>query len=186
MKKGKMVCLVALLLAVMVVFAGCELDSNTQDKLNTVKVSRKMAANQSTPTDIEYSLARYNLIRRAYFMAGYFEKARNLPCEVEKPLGYIYLFLEGVGCVLCDTVDGITTSMRSYLTPDTDYPNKTGADWLADVDGTYGDNPDGIFYFDASGMYHEWTGLYYYSDTYYDINDPIIQVKMQNEMEAAK
>ena len=119
-------------------------------------------------------------------MAGEFEKAATLECEVEKPKGYIYLFVEGVGCVLVDSVDGIVTSQRSYLTPDSDYYSTSStARWLADVDGTYGENPDGIFYFDLNGEYHEWTGLYYYSETYYAIDNPIIKI-VEGEFEAAE
>jgi hypothetical protein len=118
-------------------------------------------------------------------MAGEFEKAANLECAIEKPKAYIYPFVEGVGCVLVDSVDGIVTSMRSYLTPDSEYYTSSSiSDWLADVDGTYGENSDGIFYFDLNGEYHEWTGLYYYSETYYEINDPVITI-VSGEFESA-
>ena len=165
-----------------ILFCGCEPNSSRVDTQKTIELGNKLAENQPTPTDIEYSLARYNLIRRLYYVNGQVEKAKNLPCELQKPLGYIYLFVEGVGCVVCDTVDGMVSPMQSYLTPDSEYYEYSGSyrnNWLPDVDGTYGENCEGIFYFDAQGGYHEWTGRYYYSETYYPIDDPIINIVVE-------
>ena len=104
------------------------------------------------------------------------DKARTLPCELEKPLGYIYFFLEGVGCVAQYTVDGQITSLQTYLTPDSEkYATSSYAEWLADVDGTYGENQEGIFFFTVDGNYVEWNGLYHYSDIYYPIDDPVLK-----------
>ena len=166
----KIVAFLMVAVCLIICLTGC--DSNYQDMANTIVVSQTMAERQPTPTDITYSLSRYNLIRRAYVQSGNEEKARNLPCEVEKEIAYIYLFVDGAGCVKRDTVDGIPTSMRSYLTPDSQ--SIASGSWLADVDGTYGDNPDGIFYFDADGEYHEWVGEYYFSKNYYDIPNPYL------------
>jgi hypothetical protein len=33
----------------------------------------------------------------------------------------------------------------------------------ADLDGTYGDNATGIFWFTPDGVYQEWSGMYFYS-----------------------
>ena len=63
-------------------------------------------SNQPTPTDIDYSLERYNLIRRTYWVNGQREKANSLPCQVEKPLGYIVLFAESGAVVSSFVVDG--------------------------------------------------------------------------------
>lgn len=167
---GKFIVFLMIGACLIVTLTGC--DSNYQDMVNTIEVSKTMADRQPTPTDITYSLSRYNLIRRAYVQSGDEEKARNLPCEVHKEQAYIYLFVDGVGCVKRDTVDGIPTSMRSYLTPDS--AGVASGSWLADVDGTYGENPDGIFYFDADGEYHEWLGEYYYSKDYFDIPNPYL------------
>lgn len=53
------------------------------------------------------------------------------------------------------------------------YSNK----WLADVDGSYGTNNNGIFFFTPDGKYVEWTGTYLYSDIPFEIEDPIIKIK---------
>ena len=135
MKNWKRIILAVTLVAMMVTLSACS-DANQHDRNTTEQIARTMAERQPTPSDITYSLSRYNLIRRTYYLAGEFEKAKNLPCEVRKPLGYIYLFVEGVGCVLTDSVDGIVTSMRSYLTPDSEYYSAGSGlvDWLADID----------------------------------------------------
>ena len=169
------------IILVLVIFTsflcGCELSGSYQDQVSTRDVANTLQANQPTPTDIEYSLQRYNLIRRAYWINGMREKARSLPCEVEKPLGYIYLFLEGVGCIAQYTVDGQITFLRTYLTPDSTYYSVGGgvSNWLADIDGTYGDNDEGIFFFTVDGNYVQWNGLYHYSDIYYKIDDPVLK-----------
>lgn len=174
----KILALVALLLVSVFLLTSCT-DANYADRQATLAVSKTMAENQPTPTDITYSLQRYNLIRRAYWMNGMEEKARALPCEVNKPLGYIYLFLEGVGCVAQYAVDGQITSLNAYLTPDTTYPNSTDSRWLADVDGTYGENQNGIFFFTTDGEYKEWNGLYHYSSTYYDIGEVMLKISTE-------
>ena len=178
MSRFKKITAIVLVITVALLITGCT-SQNYQDIMETKRISENLVSKYPTPNDITTSLSRYNLIRRAYFLAGQIDKARNLPCDVEKPLGYRYLFVEGVGCIACDSVDGVVTSMRSYLTPDSTYYSGSSVNWVADVDGTYGENPDGIFWFDANGMYHEWTGLYYYSDTYYELDDPILSIVVE-------
>ena len=95
-----------------------------------------LAENQPTPNDIDYSLERYNLIRRTYWVNGQREKAVNLPCPVIKPFGYIVLFTENGGIVGTFVVDGKVSSLNSFLTPDSEYysSGSTHNDWLPDVD----------------------------------------------------
>lgn len=153
------------------------------DIQDTQKVSNNLATNQPTPTDIDYSLERYNLIKRAYWVNGQREKANTLPCQIEKPLGYIVLFTESGSVVGSFIVDGKVSSLNSYLTPDSEYyelvyggtyerENK----WLADVDGSYGENDTGIFFFTPDGKYIEWTGTYLYSDIPFVVEDPVLKV----------
>ena len=153
------------------------------DVNNTINVADELASNQSTPTDINYSLERYNLIRRAYWVNGQREKANTLICEIEKPLGYIVLFTESGSTVGRFIVDGKVSSLNSYLTPDSEYYELCyGGDfakenrWLADVDGSYGENDSGIFFFTPDGKYIEWTGTYLYSDIPFEVSDPIVKV----------
>lgn len=169
---------------VAVLMTGCELgtDYSEQDTLKTMENADKLQHNQPTPTDIDYSLERYNLIRRAYWVNGQREKAMALPCEVEKPLGYIVLFTEGGGVVGRFVVDGKVSSLNSFLTPDSEYYENGDYrnNWLADVDGSYGENDAGIFFFTPDGRYIEWTGIYLYSDIPFEVDDPIIKFEGAN------
>lgn len=157
----------------------CETSGSRQDIYTTQENANNIQENQPTPADLEYSLERYNLIRRAYWVNGQREKALSLPCEIERPLGYIVLFTEGGGVVGRYVVDGKVTSLNSYLTPDSE-AYTTGAsrtiNWLADVDGSYGENDQGIFFFTPDGKYIEWTGIYLYSDIPFEVTTPTIVV----------
>lgn len=178
------------------VFTGCtstpiSTTGSQTDKANTMEIANELQTNQPTPTDIDYSLERYNLIRRTYWVNGQREKANALPCEIEKPLGYIVLFGESGVVVGSFVVDGKVSSLNSFLTPDSEYYEKytggyeegTGSindrysnKWLADVDGSYGENDNGIFFFTPDGKYIEWTGTYLYSDIPFEVSDPVLKV----------
>lgn len=184
----------ALLLSIFL-FAGCEdiQDSQTEvDKNVTLDIANKLSANQPTPTDIEYSLERYNLIKRAYWVNGQREKALALPSPVDRPLGYIVLFSAGapVGRFV---VDGKVSSLNSFLSPDSEFYEKDDTyrsgetktsksvedfsnKWLADVDGSYGENDSGIFFFTTDGKYLEWNDTYLYSDIPFEIANPVLTV----------
>ena len=171
------VLMLGMLLSVCCIFTACleNTDASYQDNRNTLKNADNLQAAQPTPTDISYSLERYNLIRRAYWVNGQREKANALPCEVVKPLGYIVLF-SGNTVVGNFVVDGKVSSLNSYLTPDSIYPGSTSCEWLADVDGSYGTNDNGIFFFTPDGKYIEWTGTYLYSDIPFEVVDPVLKI----------
>lgn len=167
-------------MAMMFCFVGCdyEVSGSKQDVNNTINAANTIQSNQPTPTDISYSLERYNLIRRAYWVNGQREKANAIPCEVEKPLGYIVLFT-GNTVVGNFVVDGKVSSLNSYLTPDSAYYSSgytERTDWLADVDGSYGSNDNGIFFFTPDGKYIEWSGTYLYSDIPFEVEAPILTI----------
>lgn len=180
--------LITVLIAVAVILTGCaETKTETQkDIKTTLQIGDRLSKNQSTPKDIDYSLERYNLIRRTYWVNGQREKANTLICEVEKPLGYIALFLDNGACVGRFVVDGKVTSLNSFLTPSSDYEAReyyagSGKSVysieLPDVDGSYGENDGGIFFFTPDGKYIEWTGTYLYSDIPFQVKDTVITYK---------
>lgn len=186
----KVLCIIVafvLTLSICFLFVGCsEVISGTkQDTQNTIENANKMQMNQPTPTDIDYSLERYNLIRRTYWVNGNREKANALPCEVEKPLGYIVLFSGNV-VVGNFVVDGKVSSLNSFLTPDSQwYEASVGSgiiknEWLADVDGSYGENDSGIFFFTPDGKYIEWSGDYLYSDIPFIVDSPVLNIGGEN------
>lgn len=163
---------------------GCEEVSQAgarHDVSITMEVTDDLLSNQPTPKDISYSLERYNLTRRAYWVNGQREKANSLVCKVQKPLGYIVLF-SGSTIVGNFVVDGKVSSLNSYLTPDSEYYEYSAGDvarinhWLADVDGSYGENDSGIFFFTTDGKYIEWTGTYLYSDIPFIVDNPVLSI----------
>lgn len=192
--KKILISLVTILVIVFLVLncTGCTEErkpSNTrQDVNNTLNVGNQMVQNQPTPTDINYSLERYNLIRRAYWVNGQREKAIALPCEITKPLGYVVLFTESGNVIGQFTVDGKVTYLDTWLTPDSEYyeqacnssssthnsGNNHQNEWLPDVDGCYGPKQDGIFFFTTDGKYIEWTGTYLYSDIPFSIDNTVL------------
>ena len=191
----KIFLLIPIMILGVILLTGCsgETTSTKEDIESTLDVGNKLAESQPTPTDIDYSLERYNLIRRAYWVNGQREKANTLICEIEKPLGYIALFLDNGACVGKFIVDGKVSSLNSFLTPDSEYYEKdisyssgindaTWADrysnkWLPDIDGSYGENDTGIFFFTPDGKYVEWTGIYLYSDIPFEIEDTVVTYK---------
>ena len=170
------------MLFIVLSMAGCaEASGSYADTMNTKEAADRLQTNQPTPTDIEYSLERYNLTRRAYWVNGQREKANAMACPISKPLGYVILLTESGSVVGKFTVDGKVSSLNSFLTPDSEYYEyNTGAtqtclnDWLADVDGSYGENDNGIFFFTPDGKYVEWSGIYLYSDIPFEVEAPVV------------
>lgn len=178
--------IICMILAIVMVFSLAACGEATtigtrMDMENTIQVASNLQTNQPTPSDINYSLERYNLIRRAYWVNGQREKANALVCEIVKPLGYIALFTESGAVVGTFIVDGKVSSLNSFLTPDSEYYEYSAGEystknsWIADVDGSYGENDNGIFFFTPDGKYVEWTGTYLYSDIPFEVNDPVIK-----------
>lgn len=172
--------IITLLMVITMIFSlsACgEPSGQHQDMVSTLDTVSDLQERQPTPTDLDFSLERYNLIRRAYWVNGQREKAAAVVCQVEKPLGYIVLFTESGSVVGRFVVDGKVSSLNSYLTPDSEaYSSKYRLDWVADVDGSYGENDAGIFFFTPDGKYVEWTGTYLYSDIPFEVDDPVVKV----------
>lgn len=106
-KVVKIILALILLIAVCVYATGCEyneyeMNGTRADTAAQMEVADALASTQKTPTDIDYSLERYNLIRRAYWVNGQREKANALICGVEKPLSFrTFLPLIGMPPGLC-------------------------------------------------------------------------------------
>lgn len=194
MKKNKLIVIISVLAVLSIVLCGCSYLDETPAQVGGTKadtqaqkaVADNLASHQATPTDIDYSLERYNLIRRAYWVNGQREKANMLVCEIEKPLGYIVLF-SGTTLVSKFVVDGKVSSLNSFLTPsNVDSVKNYGKDVgvttitteMADVDGSYGENDSGIFFFTPDGRYIEWTGTYLYSDIPFEVSNPIVRYEV--------
>lgn len=176
---NKIKAIFATILVSLSLFSACDKTSSRADSSNTLVIGDILQGSQPTPTDIQYSLERFNLIRRAYWVNGLREKAMSVTIPVQRPLGYVVLLSDSGAVVGRFVVDGKVSSLQNYLTPISEWyegPDKLGAnEWLVDTDGTYGDNPEGIFFFTNDGKYLEWTGNYLFSDIPFDVSDPIIK-----------
>ena len=179
--------LLVMIVALASVLCACEEQPSAtkQNEKDTQVATETILSNQKTPTDINFSLERYNLIKRAYWVNGEREKAEQVPCNVQKPIGYITLIV-GNTILAQYTVDGKLSSLNSYLSADSQWYEGHSSwdisnDWLADVDGSYGTNVNGVFWFDCNGNYHEWNGQYHYSDIPLTIDDPTIHIAAGGE-----
>lgn len=187
---ARIIMIIVLIMIIVSICTGCDIDdtyaqNSKSDVKNTLQIGNKLVENQPTPTDIDYSLERYNLIKRAYWVNGMRDKARSLPTPIaDMPLGYIVLLTESGSVVGRFVVDGKVTSLNSFLTPDSEYYEQeyghegwsNGNKWLPDIDGSYGENDEGIFFFTTDGKYIEWTGIYLYSDIPFEVSNPIVKV----------
>lgn len=111
---------------------------------------------------ITNSLERVNVAKRAQLF--------------DSPDKTSYIYLISYGKVMAFyTVKGKVSSLQSYMVP-TDklvYGDGTPCHYSSDncytiaapdIDGTYGDNDPGIFFFTTEGAYVEWHGDYMMSD----------------------
>ncbi len=185
--KKLLVLVFVLLLSLTLVSCNVVTPSSTEDDIqSTFDIGDQLSENQPTPTDIDYSLERLNLIARAYWVNGQRDKALNVlaTSPVSLPLGYIVLFTDLGVPIASFNVQGKVSSLNSYLTPDYWYQDgfDLGEGWgdaqveMPDVDGSYGSNAEGIFFFTVDGKYIEWTGTYLYSDMFISIDDPVLNI----------
>ena len=71
---------------------------------------------------------------------------------------------------------------NSFLTPsaEDEYISSGGVKTieLPDIDGSYGENDNGIFFFTTDGKYVEWTGTYLYSDIPMQVDAPVVNYEV--------
>lgn len=77
----KKILTVIISLIILVLMSACgitAISGSREDVKSTIEIVNRLQTNQPTPTDIDYSLERYNLIRRTYWVNGQREKANSL------------------------------------------------------------------------------------------------------------
>lgn len=138
------------------------------------------------PTDTPYSIYRFNLIRRHYWINGEMERAMSMVFPGPSlPLGYVVLLAPNGGVVGSFPVQGSVTSLGYSLVPYSEYferflTNGTRNRWLANPGGVYGTNNEGVFWFTPDGRYMEWNGTYLFSDIPFTVNDPVLNIQIQD------
>jgi len=146
---------------------GCEATTTTgksaKVEMEQTEINQQRLATAQPPPQIKVSLERKNLIERLSRL------------NKEDGIGYVYLLSKGGSVMAFYTVRGKVSSLNSWLTTPEQVTtvcqnNPSGPDCAQhvlpspDFDGSYGKNPEGIFFFTTSNALVEWSGDYMYSD----------------------
>lgn len=134
---------------------------------------------QSAPIPVlPISQERNNLVKRATRI------------NVQNLSSCVILFTPSGAVVGKFAVNGKVSSLNSYLLPGDQYLDDPNGSMDAgsvvieapDIDGAYGKNADGVFFFDAvTDAYIEWGGPYFWSDQCLDTTAAPILVQATNE-----
>lgn len=144
-----------------VLLLGCAAEvgrpSSQQVERSTTESNQQRLATAIPLPKLQTSLERKNLARRLERL------------NTENLVSYIYLVSQTGKVMAFYTVDGKVTSLNAYLTADYIQrgeccDGRVIETQLPDLDGAYGKNPDGIFFFTTEGVYVEWFGEYLWSD----------------------
>lgn len=161
---------------------GGDLDtgSTTKTEMEQTESNHRKLVASTPPPQFDHSLERENLVRRL--------KALN----VQNKTSYIYLLSLDGSVVANYVVKGKVSSLNSALTTPEQVvaiPRRTGNERTyhvlpsPDFDGSYGNNPEGIFFFTADDTYVEWSGTYLLADKPLKITSP---VKLQANIDLEK
>lgn len=148
-------------------FVGCIEEAPAQPSSAQIEMRQNEQSQQklikSVPIPkVNTSLERKNLVRRI-------EKINQ-----ENMISYIYLISYGK-IMAYYTVSGKVSSLNSYLTAMEKIEKVDGGHGInygptfvtleaPDLDGSYGKNVEGVFFFTTEGAYVEWRGEYLWSD----------------------
>lgn len=139
-------------------------NSSSKTELDAAETNQQRLVQQVPIPNIQDSLERRNVAKRAET----FNKSDKVS----------YVYLVSFGKVMAFyTAQGKISSLQSYLNPTDRLVNERGSkcEWASsdspcfvmqapEIDGTYGSNPEGIFFYTTEGAYVEWNGEYMVSD----------------------
>jgi len=148
---------------------GCEYQPTTEQKTSRIieENQQKLMEVQPIPT-LEKSLERQNLIARAKLLND------------ENKVFYVYLISYGKVMAFFTTQTKVS-SLNSYLNPQEKVILSSNGPVTvdsADIDGSYGENADGVFFFTTEGAYVEWKGEYMASDYPLKLSTPPELIKV--------
>lgn len=159
---GTIIVIVLAVVAGIAIFSGPSSPIPPKTELQTSnEVQKDMRSTVPIP-ELSGSSERENVAKRAQLF--------NDPQKVT------YIYLVSYGKVMAFyPVTGKVSSLRSYMSPTEKLIDYKGRDCngsvstcytvdAPDIDGTYGENVDGIFFFTTEGAYVEWRGEYMVSD----------------------
>ncbi len=138
---------------------GVKTGDSTKKEMEQTEENQQRLVKAVPPPMLTDSLERHNL------------RDRLERLNKAEAIGYVYLMSNDGKIVAYYTVKGRVSSLNSYLTtPEQVVRIPSGGGYSLhtlpspDFDGSYGKNPDGIFFFTTEGAYVEWQGLYLFSD----------------------
>lgn len=140
-------------ISLLLILVGCDdTPMDKEYKLNSAQID-KFQQTQPIPK-IDFSNTRDAVIKRIERWSD--------------PNKISYIYLVSYGRVMAFyTVKGSVESKRSYLSPvlrPLGTMNDSSIVDAPDVDGTYGDNADSIFFFNSDNVYVEWSGDFLWVD----------------------
>lgn len=168
MRKFRHIITLALVATVGLSLAACGVKEDTvtkQDREQTGNALKKVRGNVAFPK-ISDSLELRNLKKRYEIL------------DEPNKVGWVYLIDHGL--IFAEyQVKGKVSSLNSQFTnPQQISCRREGGErecgvlGQAEPDGSYGSNPDGIFFFTTDGTYVEWGGNYQYSDQRRELTQP--------------
>ena len=144
----------------------CNQTTQKAEAVFTEKNQQKLTAIVPNP-ELQDSVERRNLVNRLQ---------KN---NKANKIGYVFL-LSDTGSVISNyTIKGKVSSLNSLLTTPDQLVSPNGGQCgmvgastsltcynvaSPDLDGSYGKNPDGVFFFTVEGNMIEWSGKYLYSE----------------------
>jgi hypothetical protein len=145
-----------------------------RDEMEQTEANQARLAKATAVPKFDQSLERENLVRRL----------QNF--NVANKIGYVYLLGNQGQVIAFYTIKGKVSSMNSLLTnPQQVIQVKKGTMSdphvevvpSPDLDGSYGHNPEGIFFFTTSGAMIETTLNFIYTDQPLKITTPITLIE---------
>lgn len=145
-------------------FAGCDTmpESTAKVEMRQNEQNQQRLSTAVPAPVVKTSLERKNL------------KKRIERINTENMVSYVYLLSQTGKVVAYYTINGKVSSLNSYLTAMervekvadgyTNYGPTFVTLEAPDLDGSYGKNVEGVFFFTTEGAYVEWNGQYIWSD----------------------
>jgi hypothetical protein len=138
---------------------------------SSVKEDRKLTEQNQSKKNKVVGFPKVKNFAESQQLKRYYE-------EVDDPNRTGYVYLLNYGKIMAEyTVKGKVSSLNSSFTaPETAQKVCDGCDRQvlpqAEPDGSYGDYPDGIFFWTTDGVLIEWSGDYQYSTERLELREP--------------
>ncbi len=139
---------------------------STKHEMEQTELNHERLVKAVPPPRLNDSLERRNLVRRLE--------------HINKPNQISYIYLVSYGKIMAFyTVKGKVSSLNSLLTTPMQIVTVSNGNTHTavtipspDFDGSYGQNPDGIFFFTTEDVYVEWRGDFLWADQPLKLSQP--------------